>query len=158
MLYTYQGSLSNVNAMNTNGETPLHVVAASRGSSMRVMSFLINHDADINAINRYRFCWSNVFYSLVSTIIATLLKLGFLCLHSSNIRFGESPLHLAVREGRIDLIRLLLDEGAETGIIGRDGSPKDIALSNKRLDIVELIEKEGKSNQASLLLNLTMVS
>lgn len=59
-------------------------------------------------------------------------------------QFGDTPLHFAVCDARLDVVRLLLQVGAEVNV--RDGdeyTPLDQAVEFKLWDIVRLLREHG---------------
>jgi len=64
-------------------------------------------------------------------------------------RYGETPLHLAVRNSRFDIVEILLENGADMAIVGAEGTPLDVATRLKMPNMVSLLEKEGKQSLPS---------
>ena len=67
-------------------------------------------------------------------------------IHKNNIR-KETPFLLAVKKGRLDIVEVLLDEGADINIGKVDGSKTETplfwAVKKGRLDIVEFLLEKG---------------
>ena len=54
-------------------------------------------------------------------------------------QYGDTPLHIAVKEQHLDMVRLLLERGSPTVKTNMDGhTPMDIAKTGNR-EIVELL-------------------
>jgi hypothetical protein len=90
--------------------------------------------------------YSTLLYLYYSTLLYSTLTINLLC------RLGETCLHWAVREGRKDLIQLLLKHGADPGAVGENGSCFDLAPSPEIAAILEdfrvcLTERRGQSTQ-----------
>jgi len=48
-----------------------------------------------------------------------------------------------VRNGRAELVELLLEHGADMTIVGGEGTPRDVALRAKLPEMMALLDKEG---------------
>jgi potassium channel len=63
---------------------------------------------------------------------------------------GRTTLHIAVVEGQLEVVRLLLEKGAKVDVLDRWGSsPLSEALSNNKLSIAELLLFKGAKLQAN---------
>lgn len=51
---------------------------------------------------------------------------------------GDSPLHYAIRMGLIDMVILLLEEGANYTLKGASGTPMEMDASNEMKNIIEV--------------------
>jgi ankyrin repeat protein len=59
-------------------------------------------------------------------------------------RYGETPLHQALRWGEIELVRLFLEHGADPNLANRyDETPSEMALRFEEPEIVELLSEYG---------------
>ncbi|MCZ6470247.1 MAG: ankyrin repeat domain-containing protein, partial [Gammaproteobacteria bacterium] len=68
---------------------------------------------------------------------------------SRSFRYG-SALHLAIREGYVDIAKLLLDRGAEVDVLDpNDFTPLHNAAWNGNLDLVKLLLDAGADINAS---------
>ncbi|WP_029520228.1 ankyrin repeat domain-containing protein [Persephonella sp. IF05-L8] len=78
--------------------------------------------------------------------------------------YEGSPLHVAVKEGDIELVKYFLDNGADPNIKGAFGeTPLHIAVDRGYLDIVKLLlEKEAdpnvQSNEGNTPLHLSVIA
>ena len=101
------------------GDTPLHQ-AALRGAPETVR-FLTQWGADVNQANRLHF-------ACLSTRLTCF-------------RVGETPLHLAVRGGKVENVSILLKhKECSLSVVGPDGIPTDVAAKCANSDIIQLFE------------------
>jgi ankyrin repeat protein len=141
---------------------------ATKAGSLPTLAFLLKQDGDVHrrtkyvcntdevAIGRglvgwlvgwsYRRDGCRHLVDYYSTLLYSTLTINLLC------RLGETCLHWAVREGRKDLIQLLLKHGADPGAVGENGSCFDLAPSPEIAAILEdfrvcLTERRGQSTQ-----------
>ena len=57
---------------------------------------------------------------------------------------GYTPLHDAAREGHNDVVKLLLDRGAEPNMANQHGdTPLSCALQNGHMDVVNILTENG---------------
>lgn len=70
----------------------------------------------------------------------------------SNIeKEGETPLHLAAEQGKIEAVIKLLEAGAELDVVDNEGFlAKDIAWLNGHKDISNLLIKVEKSGRSAI--------
>ncbi len=64
------------------------------------------------------------------TILALLLTFGLSAAHAA-------PIHTAAREGDVDKVRELLDQGADINRNSRNGTPLHVAVLADRQEVVE---------------------
>ena len=73
-----------------------------------------------------------------------LIETGGANVNGDRDKYGNTALHLASYWGRIDIVRLLLTEGADITIAANDGmTALHLASRNGHLDIVRLLLTEG---------------
>ena len=105
-------------ARANNGWTPLHV-AAEQGN-MKVVRMLVEHGVDATA----RSCdgWTPLHAaSSCGSMDSEVAR--FLIEHGANVTArandGRTPLHVATEVGNVDVIRILIEHGADTTITQR---------------------------------------
>lgn len=62
-------------------------------------------------------------------------------------RFKETSLHKAVRSGNLEIVKILVDMGADLQVKGAQGTPKELAaslvsLGSSRIDIYKFLGNE----------------
>ena len=73
----------------------------------------------------------------VELLLARGANIGF---RSSFLQRGRTPLHIACEKGHVDLVRLLLDHGADAKCMDRDGySPLQLACWCGYDNVVQLM-------------------
>ncbi|KAK4198852.1 hypothetical protein QBC40DRAFT_330363 [Triangularia verruculosa] len=77
----------------------------------------------------------------------TLIALGAKVDHQDHI-YGQSALHLAADQGQTDVVRLLLQRGADCNVRG-SVTPLWMATRSARVDIVEMLLQGGADPQAA---------
>ena len=101
--------------------TPLHV--ASFCGKEEIASLLIEKGADVNANNGHRkvcvfFCFCFVFCFLFFVFVCFLFVFFFLTLlfSLSFKKYGQTPLHYALRNGKEEVASLLIEKGADINV------------------------------------------
>lgn len=129
-----------VNALSDTGSTPVR--SACFMTNIDVIKTLIEYGADIHKANKNGgTCLINAVQS--AELCQILLDHG-VALNKADMS-GNVALHYAVKEGRIDSVRLLLQYGADVHIKNENGD--DVlrtAALRCQVDIVELIHKEAE--------------
>ena len=130
---------------NHNGRTPLHVAAAAGHST--VISLLLKHglqpDCKDNKDNTpLHLAVKSRSFGAVQEMLAAPLKANAINFH------GHTPLHLAIREGRVEMAKALLINGADPNIRStRFGSYGETALhfatSRNRSECIDLLLANG---------------
>ena len=64
-------------------------------------------------------------------------------------RTGETPLHYAARKGSKEIVKILLEKGADTTVMCQDGSVSEIASNSGFKDIVALVESFAAKKRKS---------
>lgn len=82
------------------------------------------------------FCASQGFPGIVKYLVAAGAKLDR---RDAN---GDTPLHLAAREGQIQTVKLLVELGATDGIKKKFKSPTMLALEYDQQEIAQFLEQE----------------
>ncbi|ELS01711.1 ankyrin repeat-containing protein [Xenococcus sp. PCC 7305] len=105
---------ANVNAVNINNQTPLF--EASRCHQFLVVDLLLSHNATVNITDNQG--WTPLLRAFQKSGGDRTVKA--LVLRGANVNVKnfneESPLHLAVAQNNIDIVRLLLDHGAKESL------------------------------------------
>jgi ankyrin repeat protein len=131
-----KGALANVNAMGVTpflvaagvgtggrGGTGLAAQAGANGTAnTAIMDLLIEHGADVNA----QVTGTKTYSMRIS--------------RSSSANEGMSALHIAVQSGRIDMVKYLLDKGANPALVNFDGK--------KPIDLVGTAARPGRGGPA----------
>ncbi|MHC9540413.1 MAG: ankyrin repeat domain-containing protein [Vulcanimicrobiota bacterium] len=114
---------ADINARNNEGWTPLHNTASSNRNPF-LIELLIANGADINA--QLEKCKER--------------ELDAECYPAT----GDTPLHIAARDGSSDTVKLLLCLGADMNSRNARGlTPLQVALERKRDTIAELLRQNG---------------
>jgi ankyrin repeat protein len=131
------------------GWTPLHFAAF--GGQPRVVELLLSHGAAVDAVARNRFANTPLLVGLLTRqgeVARVLLA------HGANVNFrqgeGVTALHEAAQSGDTDIVRMLLDAGADPNARagklddGRSGqSALDMARDGGHEDVVALLLSRG---------------
>ena len=105
---------ANANAVNINNQTPLF--DSSRCHQSLVVDLLLSHNATVNITDNQG--WTpllRAFQKSGGDKIVKALVFSGADVNVSNFN-GESPLHLAVAQNNIDIVRLLLAYGAQESL------------------------------------------
>jgi ankyrin repeat protein len=114
---------ANPNAQNMHGGTALHQ-AASQGA-VKIMQLLLANRADVNSATNDGFTplHGAVSYGNNETrrsAVEALLKSGA-NVNAKTSRDGETPFHKAISRGDVELVKLLLDYGADVNAVSKFG-------------------------------------
>jgi ankyrin repeat protein len=132
----------NVNFKDSSGRTPLHSLVGSSTNQATVESMkqLIAKGADVNAINMWG---ATPLHNAVShptrwAFVEELLKAPGIHIDAKD-HDGNTPLHLAVEEESVAIIKLLLDKGAQQDIRNKKGKTAlDLAATSADEEIKKL--------------------
>jgi cytohesin len=137
---------ADVNARNKNYFTPLHY--AARRSHGDVVRILIADQADVNAKDRWDTTpieWAH--WWATDSSFGQLKAAGALGRPGQSL--GWTELHSAAKDGRVEMVRQLIDEGAKLEARNSRGeTPLIIAAENGRKDVVELLLATGANIHA----------
>jgi hypothetical protein len=131
---------ADIDVRNKNGETPL--LRASWAGKREAGWYLIDRGADINAPDERNF--TPVFVAFKGHVESARMLLERGAVIDIRNRYGETPLHQALRWGEIELVRLFLEHGADPNLANRyDETPSEMALRFEEPEIVELLSEYG---------------
>lgn len=140
-----------INVRNYLGMTPLHLVVEndSDDKGKILAKILLDLGADVNAIESEA---GGTPLSLAAArcrneVVELLIKQGANINSQSDIIFGDTPLHIAVKNNQIENIKLLLAAGADTKISNfNQQTPLDIAYAENKQDVIDLFLKIHKKD------------
>ena len=131
---------ADVDVRNENGETPL--LRASWAGKREAGWYLIDRGADINAADERNF--TPVFVAFKGHVESARMLLDRGAVIDIRNRYGETPLHQALRWGEIQLVRLFLERGADPNLANRyDDAPFEMALRFEQPEIAGLLSEYG---------------
>jgi len=110
---------ANVNVRNDIDYTPLHNAMGKAEKYVKTSELLIQHGADVNARGGIR-------------------------VSSGPGKWKHTPLHLAAREGNLEIVKLLIEHGAK--IEAKDfnnATPLFMAVTHKRKEVVKYLLEKG---------------
>ena len=153
---------ADVNTQAKDGSTAL-IIASNNGRTNHVQMLLENYKVDVNIKNKYgKSALMGASNKGHLDTVRVLLEHGYslthltLLTHSSNLTYslracsnaqakdGKTSLMFACYRGKIDVVRLLLEKGADQSIRAKDGAtPLLWATSGNRSDILQLLLENG---------------
>ncbi len=139
-----------VNQRSESNRTPLHN-AALRGT-VAIAELLLEHGADINAVDD--FGWTPLTLAALANvdIIKFLIVKGAevnpaLCSDKVSkccIPNPTTPLHLAARQGYVDIAKALIDNGARVNVVDENGlTPLHEAVMQDKTEMAEYLISRG---------------
>ncbi|KAI1273433.1 ankyrin repeat-containing domain protein [Xylaria sp. FL0933] len=129
---------ANISATGPNKETALYL--ASYKGHTGVVKLLLCHGADTSTIHPRKTASQVVLSAGHAAVANPLIDRGTEI--SAALDGGETALHVAVRYGRVEVVKLLISSGAEL-----DQTVLDIALRNGRTEIAGLLLQAGKDRR-----------
>lgn len=125
---------ANVNMVDDLGFSPLHVVVDAQSGSLTarriIMEQLTKAGADLDVKDEQGRTALHIAAGRDVVKIETLLDAGASPNPQSNK--GETPLHIAAKAGVMEIIRALIEAGADTSIVDDGGNtPLDVVCSCK---------------------------
>jgi ankyrin repeat protein len=126
-----------VNCRNEGGFTPL-IIAGYKGQ-IEVVKLLLKHNADVNAKSGEGTVLMGACFKGNVELAALLIK------HHADVNsandLGTTPLMYAILGQKIELINLLLDNGAVKDVKERSGKTAlDYAIQSGNKEIIELVD------------------
>ena len=133
-----------INAKDTNGNTPLHFLMTMRNVPVELLKAFIAHGANIDAENdsslrplQSACSWSE------PELVEILLNSGISDINDSDLD-GLTALHAAASAGSTACVRLLISHNANMSLESKDGqSALHIAAQNRHKDTVETLIQSG---------------
>ena len=142
-----------VNMTDINGNTALHY-SVSHGNFNVVSVLLDSKVANSNILNKAGYtCIMLIALAQIANdthraVISRLFSLGDVNLRAS--QHGQTALMLAVSHGRLDMVRLLVDAGADLNIRDEDGSTALMcAAEHGSMDIVKYLMVQPEADLAA---------
>lgn len=135
---------TNVNSQNYLGNTPLHDAVST--DNIEMVKLLLSHGANINCRNEWGFTPSNVIASCDDKEMAELLLLeNDENIDDINDNTGSTPLDFAIHIGNKEMVKLLLDSGAEVNSQDStyESTPLHLAAELGLKEIAELLLDYG---------------
>jgi len=155
---------SNPNVRHPYGWTPLHVAAAN--NNMKVLMYLLSLNADVNATDEYtgpsgQGGRNGVNFEQLFEMIRARQQEFCPYLDPRATTTGFTPLHYAAINGNVDMVRALLERGADASIKDSEGrTARDYVDSDSVDDTAEmeqmLQEGEKSATEAKLKLEKEM--
>jgi len=137
-----------IDVVNTDGDTPL-LFAAQRGS-IPMLKRLIDKGGDINRVNNDR---NTAIYYAVRTNKEELFS--FLIASGADVNLGLSPLHTAVLNENLGMVKGLVNKETNVDVLNERGNtPLAIALRQGSSDIATFLIDSGADKSKVTLLDL----
>ena len=142
---------ADVNALNEDGQTPLHTAADAEKDCSELCSILLTHNAKIDAVDKdgnqplHLACkqWHTATVRLLLSHGADVTALNNqqrkpLDLKSYEVHNGNQPLHIAAQKVCIQTVQLLVDCGADVNALNEDGQTPLHTVASGEKDCPEL--------------------
>ena len=134
---------SSVDLRGHVGKSPLH--AAAYTGEFEMVRVLLDYGLNVNALDDMgstplNFALEYRSSNIDPRVVRFLLNNGADPNVLAQAQGGNTPLHRASRSGRIELVRLLVEHGANVEVRDNQGrTPMDVASGEKRDEIVKLL-------------------
>jgi ankyrin repeat protein len=133
-----------VDARNRDGQTPLYVALMNGRTQLAQM--LVQRGAQFDPDGLLREVARN---GVADRDVIRYLVANGGDINSSD-KNGDTPLHLAVRQGERVVAKHLIDQGADVNALNQAGeAPLDIAIRRDDSDITQLLQRNGAVATAS---------
>lgn len=138
---------TNVNIKNLNGSTPLHI-ACIRGN-VEMIELLIKSGADVRALDNEG---DTPLTKLQNDIFTMSCAISYIIDRGDDVNIikdaeGDTFLHWACSHGYLDLVRKLVEHGAQLNVTNRRGqTPLDLAKDTRRDTIVNYLQSISAPN------------
>ncbi len=135
---------ADVNAKDTNGDTPLHIeqMFADEGTDFEIVKLLVESGADPNALNNLG--ETPLYYHLNNPKVVKFLVERMKDIKHFTDKAGNTPLHYAVRKGKLETVKILLESGININSQNKDReTPLHTAVIYGQTNVVEYLIKRG---------------
>ncbi|KAE8908231.1 hypothetical protein PF003_g7470 [Phytophthora fragariae] len=137
---------ADVNAADYDKRTPLHIAVSDE--QLKMVDYLLQCGANAEALDRSgRAPTSPAFFRAVQEGNTENVKRSWLGGMGVNVtdELGRTSLHVAVENGQLGVIELLLSAGVNTNVVDARGrSPISIALEKQQFAIAEMLRAHQK--------------
>jgi hypothetical protein len=137
-------SNADVNAVDFEGDTPLHVACYS--GKLEFVQYILGSKADLNRKNKngltplHQACIHGKNSHL--TIVQYLVTNRLLEIDTVETSSGDTPLHASARIGNVEIVKLLVQYGANTTIVNIAGNTAEIvAAKTYHTDVEQYLAK-----------------
>ena len=142
-----------VNAQDRVGNTPLHYAIAARDRQR--IALLIEYKPDVNLANR---AGSTPLHLVTDTELAGMLMSAAANPNQPDVN-ANTPLHLAVRARRKEIVRLMLEQKADASLVNASGkTPLNLAKDREMKNILLGKPTATDSKKSKKLMNTSVSS
>lgn len=160
---------ANINALDYQKNTPLHR-AFEKENNVEIIKYLIEKGADITGKNSYGSPIDIAFQNENIDNIKYLVENKYFVEKGIDMNInkvdenGSTKLHNAVKNGKMDIVKFLVENGANINYMDRNKeTPLSIAISYRKMDIIGYLIENGadinaKNNVGNTLLHNTIMN
>ena len=151
-----RSGMVDVNERDSEGDTPLHLIFYFPNAPLELVTLLLGHGANVNEQNKHS---EGPLYAacLVGNTTAARVLLDYNAdINDDEDVFGRTALHAAVEARKVELVKLLVERGADVN--RRDKRGRDcfaLAAFEKQVEIIDYLLETWKSQDATTLHVLT---